>query len=276
MFCSQCGYEYKDDTNFCASCGHDISDEGEDILDHRQPRNVATLPSGPNERAEVLGHRQSENVATLPNRPDERDDILDHDEPANVVTLPNRISIQRVLLMTALTYGLYLFYWFSITWKQYRDHTGDTAYPVWHSLTLLVPIYSLFRMHAHSYEIKRMVSDAGVPNSISPAKAVVLLIVANMLVGIGIGVNFARLEDAPLTLGMAVFFAALDVGLMVVLGWLILEMQDGLNRFWGTVQGINLDRARIGVGESIFVFLGLLSWLSTISSLTSESYRLGL
>ena len=30
----------------------------------------------------------------------------------------------------------YLFYWFYLTWRQYRDHTGDTAYPVWHALTL--------------------------------------------------------------------------------------------------------------------------------------------
>ena len=33
--------------------------------------------------------------------------------------LPYYISLNRILLMTVLSYGLYLFYWFYRTWKQY-------------------------------------------------------------------------------------------------------------------------------------------------------------
>ena len=37
------------------------------------------------------------------------------------------ISLKRVLFMTVLSVGLYLFYWFYITWKRYRDHTQAEA-----------------------------------------------------------------------------------------------------------------------------------------------------
>jgi len=75
-------------------------------------------------------------------------------EQATAVGLRYELSPQRILFMTIASYGLYLFYWYYVTWyyvtwKQYRDSTGANAYPVWHALTLLVPIYGLFRTHAH-------------------------------------------------------------------------------------------------------------------------------
>ena len=60
-----------------------------------------------------------------------------------------RVQLWRVLTMTVVSAGLYLLYWFYLTWRLYRDSTGMKAYPVWHALTLFVPIYSLFRTHAH-------------------------------------------------------------------------------------------------------------------------------
>lgn len=54
--------------------------------------------------------------------------------------LPYYVSSTRVLFMSVLSYGLYLVYWFYRTWEQYRNHTGTEAYPIWHALTLFVPI----------------------------------------------------------------------------------------------------------------------------------------
>ncbi|MCI0895514.1 MAG: zinc-ribbon domain-containing protein, partial [Chloroflexi bacterium] len=48
-------------------------------------------------------------------------------------TLDYHISVRRILIMSVLSHGLYLFYWFFLTWKQYRDHTGNPVFPVWHA-----------------------------------------------------------------------------------------------------------------------------------------------
>ena len=57
-----------------------------------------------------------------------------------VRVLPNYLSQNRILVMAVLSFGLYLLYWFYLTWKQYRDQTSQEAFPVWHALSLLVPI----------------------------------------------------------------------------------------------------------------------------------------
>ena len=92
-----------------------------------------------------------------------------------------RLSPTRVVFMSILSGGLYLFYWFYLTWKQYRDHAGKEAYPVWHALTLLVPIYSFFRMHAHVRSFKELMTNGRVTNSLSAGWAVFILVVLVVL-----------------------------------------------------------------------------------------------
>ena len=91
------------------------------------------------------------------------------------------ISPHRVILMTILSYGLYLFYWFYLTWKQYRDHTGWEASPVWHALTLLVPIYAYFRTHAHMRSFRELMVQANMSCSIDTGLAVLVVIAVTVL-----------------------------------------------------------------------------------------------
>lgn len=95
---------------------------------------------------------------------------------AGLSELPYYISRKRIILMAILTFGLYLlFYWFYLTWKQYRDHTGNEAYPVWHTLSLFVPIYGLFRAYAHARTYRDLMQDAGIPSSVKGWPAVVTM-----------------------------------------------------------------------------------------------------
>ena len=82
-------------------------------------------------------------------------------------TLAYRISPTRILIMTMLSDGLYLFYWFYITWQQYRDHSGNRAFPEWRTLSLIIPIYGFFRTHAHMRCFKKLMLNADVPCSIA-------------------------------------------------------------------------------------------------------------
>ena len=100
--------------------------------------------------------------------------------------MPNYISPTRLLVMLVLSYGLYLFYWLYLTWKQYRDHTGQRVFPVWHALTQFVPIYKWFRFHAHVRVYKELMTDSDVPSSLSPFWAVVVLIISSSIFLLGI------------------------------------------------------------------------------------------
>lgn len=89
--------------------------------------------------------------------------------------LRNLIPSRRIALLTILSGGLYIFYWFYITWKQYHDHfkADDDAYPIWHALALLVPVYGAFRTHAHMRAYKDAMLQRGVATAIAPWAAVV-------------------------------------------------------------------------------------------------------
>ena len=106
-----------------------------------------------------------------------------------VRVLPYYLSPTRILVMTVLTYGLYLFYWRYLTWKQYRDHTGQEVFPVWHALTLFVPIYNLFRTHAHIRTYKELMVNSGVASTLSPGWAVGLVAISVVLDGVSFNVS---------------------------------------------------------------------------------------
>ena len=147
------------------------------------------------------------------------------------------ISLKRVLFMTVLSVGLFLFYWFYITWKQYRDHTQADAYPVWHALTLLVPIYGLFRTHAHARTFRDLIRDAGIPGSIEASIVVVLSLIAQILGN----VSFALSADAG-TLEDAIVIAVIDAIAIVLVLFALLHLQSNLNRYW---QGFTYMRTDI-------------------------------
>ena len=85
-------------------------------------------------------------------------------------SLSYRISLTRIPVMTVLSYGFYLFYWF-----------GTKAFPVWHALTLIVPIYALLRTHAHMRSFKELMLGAGLHTTISTGAAVLVVLISLVL-----------------------------------------------------------------------------------------------
>ena len=192
--------------------------------------------------------------------------------------LPYRIPARRVLLMSVLSYGLYLLYWFYLTWKQYRDHTRDPVFPVWHALTLFVPIYGLFRTHAHMRTYKGLMLDAGIGTSIGPGVAVLVLLVSSILgwSSFQVGGDFGFEQ---ITRGQAAATAVLDIIAITLVAGLLVHMQANLNTYWRhqteTNPALSLTAARIGVGEVIFCLVGVLAWFGTIGAVVSPSFVTG-
>jgi len=212
---------------------------------------------------------------------------------AGVRVLPNYITPTRFLVMVALSSGLYLFYWFYLTWKQYRDHTGQEVFPVWHALTQFVPIYGWFRVHAHVRAYKELMINSGVPNSLSPGWAVVIRIIASLLFLFGLPAALGELSQRPesaltildlaATLGelsqrTLVVFKILDLVSTALSAGILLQVQGNLNRYWASLPevisgGVPLVTAKISVVEIILLVFGLLTWFNTLTLFFGPAYR---
>ena len=178
------------------------------------------------------------------------------------------LSIQRIIIMTILSGGLYLFWWFYITWKQYRDHTEEEAYPIWHAFTLFVPIYSLFRVHAHTRTYRELMLERQLASSISPGTAVIAVIISSWLGNIGLTqVWFGEISQT-----LAIWMLATAVITTAITVWLLASVQTNINRYWRAALPSTFS-CRMGIGEVIFVILGVLFWVDTFASAYSETWR---
>ena len=202
------------------------------------------------------------------------DDSVSRGEPSltgavRQYTVDYNIPLWRVLIMSVLSAGLYIFYWFYLTWKHYRDSNYDEAYPVWHALTLLVPIYGLFRTHAHMRTYKELMTWKGMVTTVSPGWAVAAMLATNILS------FFAGYPDPVVTQAEANFTAASLVMSVAIVVWLLLHVQSNLNRYWSHSYG-RVTSMGFSILELAIVVLGLFIWLDIIATVVSDSYRLGL
>jgi hypothetical protein len=167
-----------------------------------------------------------------------------------------------------VSYGLYLFYWFYLTWKQYRDHTGAEAYPVWHALTLFVPIYDLFRTHAHVRSFKELMLNAGLSTNLSVGGAVLLMLSYWVVSIIGLAITWAGGGfSGELTQGAALASTVTGLIGIALLAWLVSHVQENLNQYWASLENVKAVNTNIGIGEVLFALLGLLSWGFTLADL---------
>jgi hypothetical protein len=84
--------------------------------------------------------------------------------------------------LVCLTLGLYTFWWVFDSWQELKRQDGDEGKrPFWHTLSLVVPVYGLFRLHDHMRTIARLVRTSGGDTSLSAGTAVVLWVIVNML-----------------------------------------------------------------------------------------------
>jgi len=191
---------------------------------------------------------------------------------ATAQTLPYQISLTRVLILGVLSYNLYLYYWFYLTWKQYRDHTGAEAYPSWHALTLFIPIYSLFRTHAHVRAFKELMLNASLSTNLNAVGAVALVLLLWITNTIGVTYIWGTGGlSGPLTRGDAVVSAVTGLISVAVSTGLIIHVQENLNRYWASLENAKAGRANIGIAEVLLVLLGLLFWSQTLANLVSPA-----
>jgi len=183
--------------------------------------------------------------------------------------VPYRIPTGRLLLLTVLSYGIFLYYWFYLTWRQYRDHTGKRAFPVWHTLALGVPIYGLYRTHAHMDSYNRLMHQAGQPTSINAPLTVALMLISVVLSIVSFlasgalpGIEFPGVQGVLMKLG----FDVLAIATATVL---LIHVQPKLNSYWIGLPEVQTSNTRLGSGEITSLVIGILAWTSAVISLAA-------
>jgi hypothetical protein len=159
----------------------------------------------------------------------------------------------RLVTVTILSFGLYIFYWLYLTWKHYRDHTKTKNFPFWHALTVCVPIYWWYRIHAHIRSYKELMTESGVNSNLNPILFVVFFQILSAL-----GMITWRFSDKLHSAALVIDLVSL-VLTVVMLVW----VQSNLNRYWKNLKDMVYVNARVGIGEVIFVLIGILAWIGT-------------
>lgn len=279
--CPHCGAAYDREHRFCGNCGGRLpSAAGRANPAAHQPNAAvnappvspppansagappdAPRPAADRELDRLVGPRYGE---TPPPRPATvRDDAS---------STAYYISPNRVILLSLLTTGLYAFYWMYLTWRHYRDHTGASAYPVCHALTMLVPVYQFFRLHAHIRSYRELMDEWGVPSTLNPMLSIGLAVAAVALLWAAarMASDAAVLGEQPSIVGVALsetqrmgYFAAnaARVALMAGLMW---QAQGNLNRYWQRRIGMQLAPAPLSLVEIALAVVGIINWIGWI------------
>ena len=188
-------------------------------------------------------------------------------------SLAYRISPTRILVMALLSGGLYLFYWFYVTWQQYRDHTGNIVFPMWHALTLTIPGYGLFRTHAHMRSFKELMLDARVLCTISAGWAVTLVLTLNLLGFASSILSGGFFNFVEVSFGATLASSFLNLASVAVVLGLLLHVQQNLNRYWASLDDVTLVDSNVGAGEVVLAVIGVLTWIINLASLVSPAFR---
>ena len=185
--------------------------------------------------------------------------------------LPYYISITKIISMAFLSNGLYLFYWFYITWKQYHETTDETVYPVWHALSLIVPIYNLFRIHKHVRTFKTLMSDRNLPNSLNPFSTIGVFIILSLLDWFSFQTAMNDITDRTI-----VTASCLNLLSAAGLAGMLIQLQRNLNRYWNNLPHVkarqtNLTSAKVTMPEIILIGIGVLTWLEPLMLIWNPS-----
>ena len=262
LTCHRCGARLEPEHLFCGACGTAVAPRASP--ETAPPPAEPPQPPGRGSSAEQLNRLAGtpyalETGSETPSAAGQPDGALPYYIPPN-----------RLILLTVLSAGLYIFYWMYLTWRHYRDYTGETAYPICHALTLLVPVYQFFRLHAHLRVYQELMERRGVPTTLSPMRAVLIYLAVVALEMVAI----RTVAEPTVTSAQQLTYFVVNIAQVGLLLWLMRPAQGNLNRFWRHRLGSQLGRIRLNPVEVALVILGLIEWIGWFIILIDPSILL--
>ncbi len=166
-----------------------------------------------------------------------------------------------VTLLALFGSATYSFWWLWMSWRELKRVRGDASMsPFWHAFAMFaLPIYGLFRFHAHFRTIDELLDEARVPlRAGAGLLTLVFFLLLSVLYG-SLGVAAAAASTgAPASLGPASF--------LVVAGayaYIVGTGQAALNAYYGSVSAVEVPE-RGHAFEYIFVVLFALAFAAQL------------
>lgn len=165
-----------------------------------------------------------------------------------------------VATLSVCTFGLYLLWWIGASWAEMKRELRDEGmHPFWHAVSLIVPIYGLFRVHAHYATINTMLTAAGASLRLRPGAMVVLVVLFGVL-------NRIVREDIP-----AVVWVPLALVATACAAGMVVHGQRGLNTYFQSLPDRTIT-PRVHPVEWIVIVVGAIIWVLALigSSIPDE------
>lgn len=163
-----------------------------------------------------------------------------------------------VEMLGLLGNATYAFFWLWMSWRELKRMRGEASmHPFWHSVAMfVVPLYGLFRFHAHFRTIDELLEAARVPVR---AGAGLLTLVFFLLLSV-LYVSLALTVAAPAATGSAVSLAPLSL-VVVAFGYayIVDSGQAALNAYYRSLSGVEVPERGHAL-EYLFIVLFALSF----------------
>jgi hypothetical protein len=158
------------------------------------------------------------------------------------------VSTGKFMTLMVATLGLYGIYWFYRNWTGYRDYSGERIWPVPRAIFAIFFVHALFR---HVIE-KAEEEDVTVPfkHGSSTFQYVFIAVLSFVLSQFS-----QRNIGSPLT-------DIAGVLLMFLLVWVMLPVQEGINRVCADAEGEG--NSQITTANVLWILFGLLMWVLMI------------
>lgn len=163
--------------------------------------------------------------------------------------------------LTVVTGGAYLIVWAGRSWSIMKRERGDRRMqPMWHALSLVVPFYMIFRVHAHFRTLNELLASVGA------RKRANLAIVVGLFAGFPLTFMATGAVRTGLSGGAVLLIAALCAAIVAGYG------QHHLNAYLRARTGTTVV-SRVDVRQWIgLVFFGILMASFLVAGWTTGSW----
>jgi hypothetical protein len=166
-----------------------------------------------------------------------------------------------VTLLALFGNATYSFWWLWMSWREMKRIRGDASMsPFWHAFAMFgIPIYGLFRFHAHFRTIDELLAEARVPVRAGAGllTLVFFLLLTVLYASLGVAAAAATI-GAPSSLApLSLLIVATAYAYIVGTG------QAALNAYYGSLSGVEVPE-RGHAFEWIFVVLFALAFAAQL------------